>query len=116
MKKIITLATIVACFALSDAKAQNVNGVRLSDIHVDYIELRAVYNRSDTYIAKLDFGQKIKRDKDLNIRDDDGNDLLFNSSVDCINKLKGYGYELFQTYVSLVGKETTRPVYILKRK
>lgn len=95
MKKIIFAAAMFACFGLSRVKAQNVNGVKLSEIKVEYIEIRPFYNGADTYIARIDFGQKFKRLKDLNVRDDDGNDLLFNSQVDCLNKLRNYGYEPF---------------------
>lgn len=116
MKKFMALATVVACVALSDAKAQNVNGVRLSDIPADYMEVKCFYDGGDKYISRLDYGQVIKRGKDSNIRDDDGKDLLFNSPIDCINKLKNYGYELFQTYSKQNGKDDSIAVYVLKRK
>jgi hypothetical protein len=116
MKKLILAAAFVACFGLSRAKAQNVNGFKLSDIKVEYIELKPIYNGGDTYIARVDYGQKFKRPKEMNVRDDDGNDLLFNSQMDCLNKLKGYGYELFNTYTDQIDKDSSRPVYVLKRK
>ena len=116
MKKLILAAAFVACFGLSRAKAQNVNGFKLSDIKVEYIELKPVYNGGDTYIARIDYGQKFKRPKELNVRDDDGNDLLFNSQMDCLNKLKRYGYELLNTYTDQIDKDSSRPVYVLKRK
>jgi len=115
MKKLMFLTTAVACFAFSMVKAQNVNGIRLSDIHVDYIEISPVYDSGDL-ILKLDYGQKYKRKKDLYLRGDDGTELLFNSNADCLNKLKNYGYELFQTYTYQIDKDNNRPVYILKRK
>ncbi|MFC1222290.1 hypothetical protein ACFE6N_00700 [Pedobacter sp. BG31] len=52
----------------------------------------------------------------MNVRDDDGNDLLFNSRVDCLNKLRNYGYELFSTYTDVIDNDNNRPVYVLKRK
>ncbi|WP_029274541.1 hypothetical protein [Pedobacter borealis] len=102
MKKLILAAAFVACFGLSRAKAQNVNGFKLSDIKVDYIELKPIYNGGDTYIARIDYGQKFKRPKEINVRDDDGNDLLFNSQIDCLNKLKRYGYELLNNLSSII--------------
>ncbi|WP_293310416.1 hypothetical protein [Pedobacter sp. UBA5917] len=116
MKKLILAAAFAVCFGLFSAKAQNVNGFKLSDIKVEYIEVKPVYNGSDTYIARIDYGQKFKRLKELNVRDDDGNDLLFNSQMDCLNKLRNYGYELFNTYTDQIDKDATRPVYVLKRK
>jgi len=115
MKKLLFLTTAVACFTFSNVKAQNVNGIRLSDIHVDYIEISPVYDSGDI-IVKVDYGQKYKRVKDLYLRNNDGTELLFNSNADCLNKLKNYGYELFQTYTYQIDKDNNRPVYILKRK
>ncbi|RYD69757.1 MAG: hypothetical protein EOP53_26615 [Sphingobacteriales bacterium] len=82
----------------------------------DYMEVKCFYDGGDKYISRLDYGQVIKRGKDSNIRDDDGKDLLFNSPIDCINKLKNYGYELFQTYSKQNGKDDSIAVYVLKRK
>ncbi|WP_025143343.1 hypothetical protein [Pedobacter jeongneungensis] len=116
MKKLILAAAIAACFGLSDAKAQNVNGFKLSDIKAEYIEVKPIYDGGNTYIARIDYGQKIKRVRDLNVKDDDGNDLIFNSQMDCLNKLKDYGYELFNTYTDQIDKDGSRPVYVMKRK
>ena len=116
MKKLILAAALVACFGLSRAKAQNVNGFKLSDIKVEYIELKPIYNGGDTYIARIDYGQKTKRVKELNLREDDGGDLLFNSKMDCLNKMKEYGYELFNIYTDQIDKDSNRPVYVLKRR
>lgn len=116
MKKLLLTVAIVTCFGLSNAKAQNVNGTKLSEIKIDYIEVKPIYNGADTYIARIDYGQKFKRIKELNVRDDDGNDLLFNSQVDCPNKLKRYGYEFFNTYTDQVDKDSSQPVYLMKRK
>jgi hypothetical protein len=116
MKKLTLFAAAAACFAFSQLKAQNVNGVRLSDIHSEYIELKPVYNGSDTYISLLDYGQKIKREKELIVKDDNNKELLFNSAMDCVNKLKNYGYDLFQTYSVQNGKESSQKIYVLKKK
>jgi len=116
MKKLLVPAAVVACFAFYDAKAQNVDGVRLSDIHSDYIEAKAVYDGNDMYTIRIEYGQKVKRLKDLTLRDDNGKEMLFNSALDFVNKTKTYGYELFQVYQEIVSKDSDRPVYILKRK
>lgn len=116
MKKLTLFAAAAACLAFSQLKAQNVNGVRLSDIHSEYIELKPVYNGSDTYVSLLDYGQKIKREKELIVKDDNNKELLFNSAMDCVNKLKNYGYDLFQAYSVQNGKESSQKIYVLKRK
>lgn len=117
MKKIIFVAALAACFGLSDAKAQNVNGVKLTDIHVDYIQVRAVKSLlADKQWIALEYGQKVGDYSELYIRDDKDNKLEFNSAIDCVNKMKNYGYELFSVYTEQIDKDTNRPVYVLKRK
>jgi hypothetical protein len=116
MKKSIILATIVACFALSNAKAQMVKGVRLSEIRADYIEIKAI-NRvfSEKIWINLEYGQKvINENADAYIKDDNNKELEFNSAIDCVNKMRSYGYELFQVYVVKTG-ETNNKIYVLKR-
>jgi hypothetical protein len=117
MKKLILAAALVACFGLSRAKAQNVNGVRLTDIHVDYIQIRSEASFfGDKQWIVLEYGQKNVEYNELYIRDDNGKKLEFNSGLDCLNKMKGYGYDLFSVYTELTSKGTNRPVYVLKRK
>lgn len=70
MKKIMTLATVVACFALFDAKAQNVNGIRFSDIRADYVELsqdRQIFSRKVHVI--FEYGQKATRESEAYVKD-----------------------------------------------
>jgi hypothetical protein len=117
MKKLILAAALVACFGLSRAQAQNVNGVRLTDMHVDYIQIRAEKRPfSDKQWIVLEYGQKKEDYSELYIKDDNGKKLEFNSALDCLNKMKGYGYELFSVYTEQVDQNSNRPVYVLKRK
>jgi len=117
MKKITSLATVVACFALFSAKAQNVNGVRLSDIHSDYIEVKG-YARpfSNKVVISLEYGQVVEDFNTVVIKDDAGKRMEFNSVIDFVNKFKNYGYEPFQVYSEQDGKDSGRSVYLMKRK
>jgi len=117
MKKSILLATVIACLAFCNVKAQTVNGTKLSDIRSDYIEIRAITSTfSDNLWIALYFGQKVEYLDDAYIKGADGKKLAFNSAIDCVNKMKNYGYELFQAYSEQNGKDMGRSVYILKRK
>ncbi|WP_421945262.1 hypothetical protein [Pedobacter sp.] len=117
MKKITSLATVVACFALLSAKAQNVNGVRLSDIHADYVEIKgSVRPFSDKILISLEYGQVVGEFNDVVVKDDAGKRMEFNSVLDFVNKFKNYGYEAFQVYSEQSGKDSSRPVYFMKRK
>lgn len=120
MKKLSALTAIaVCCFGLvSTTKAQTVNNVRLSELKADYIEIRAISKAfSDKIWISLQYGQKVL---DLNvntyIRDDNRKELEFNSALDAVNKLKNYGYELFQVYTTQSDSTTTNKFYVLKRK
>lgn len=117
MKKLTLAAAMVACFWLSTAKAQSVNGMKLTDIHVDYIQIRAVkiFLANKHWIA-LEYGQKIGDNSEMYIRDDNDKRIEFNSAIDGVNKMKNYGYELFSIYTEQIDKDTNRPVYVLKRK
>lgn len=118
MKKLIVFSAIAACLAFSKVKAQTVNGVRLSEIRAEYIEI-SEFKRylSDKIFIHLEYGQKID-DARANavIKDDDGKDLEFNSLIDCINKLKSYGYELFEAYALKHEERSAVKYYILKKK
>ncbi|QXU40999.1 hypothetical protein [Pedobacter sp. D749] len=117
MKKIILAAAFVACFGLSRAKAQNVNGVKLTDIHVDYIQIRATKSfLADKQWIALEYGQKVGDYSEQYIRDDNDKKLEFNSAIDAVNKMKAYGYALFSVYTEQVDQSSNRPVYVLKRK
>ncbi|TKC12460.1 hypothetical protein FA048_02250 [Pedobacter polaris] len=118
MKKLIVFSAIAVCLTLSKVKAQTVNGVRLSEIRSEYIEV-SEFRRylSDKIFIKLEYGQKVEDfRKDAVIKDDDGKDLEFNSLIDCVNKLKSYGYELFQAYTQKFEENNAIKIYILKKK
>ncbi len=117
MKKLTLAAAMTACFWLSHAKAQNVNGKKLADIHVDYIQIRAIRSfLADKQWIALEYGQKIGDYSELYIRDDNDKKIEFNSAIDAVNKMKSYGYELFSVYTEQIDQSSNRPVYVLKKK
>jgi len=119
MKNLIILLAITAsCFSLQQARAQMVNGVKLSEINADYLEITAIKRTfSDKIWISLEYGQKVW---DLNqntyIRDDNKKEMEFNSALDCVNKMKSYGYELFQVYSVKYEQANGLKYYVLKRK
>lgn len=118
MKRLILLLAITSCFGLSKVKAQTINDVKLSDLKEEYLEATEYRQllSEKTFIA-LDYGQK----KDANnfretvVRDEKGKYLEYNSVIDFVNKMKPYGYELFQVY-TLGNSEKSWPKYVLKKK
>jgi hypothetical protein len=77
--------------------SQMVNNVPLKDIDAEYVEFSVGgrgFMQAALYIY-LDYGQKvIKRPESQIIKDSDGNDLKFNSDIDCLNFMVKNGYEL----------------------
>lgn len=118
MKRLILVLAIASYFGLSNVKAQTVNDVKLSDLKEEYLEVNE-YRKflGEKIFISLDYGQK----KDANnfretvIRNKKGDYLEYTSVIDFVNKMKPYGYELFQVYV-LSTSENAIPKYILKRK
>lgn len=114
MKRLIFLMAIAIGMAFN-GQAQTVNGVKLSELKAPYIELKEIKKVfSDKRWIRLEYGQKIREEDDAYIKDDNGKELEYNSVLDCVNKMKAYGYELFQVYV-LVGDDASYKYYVLKK-
>ena len=117
MKKLFISAALAACFGLHYAKAQTVNGVRLSEITSDYIQVKGVKRTfSDKVFISLEYGQMVSYIDDSYIKDDHGKKMEFDSALDFVNKTKNYGYELFQVFSEQTSNDSSRAVYVLKRK
>ncbi|WP_231425807.1 MULTISPECIES: hypothetical protein [Pedobacter] len=117
MKKLLIAAALAACFATSISKAQTVNGIRLSEIKADYIQFKGIRRTfSDKYLISLEYGQNITNFENSYVKDDNGKKMEFDSTFDFLNKVKGYGYELFQIFPETTGTDSNRPMYVLKRK
>lgn len=117
MKKLIVLSAIAVCIALFEVKAQTVNGIRLTELKSTYIEVyeeRKLLN-TKTFV-KLDYGQKFEDLRNSYIKGDDGKDIEFNSGLDCVNKMRNYGYELFQVYLKPSDTTYSKKYYILKKR
>lgn len=111
------LATLVAGFALFDVKAQTVNGVRLSEITADYIQIKQIERTfSDKVFIEVEYGQITSDSNNLCIKDDNGKKMEFNSALEFVNKVKSYGYELFQVFSEREAKSDSSAVYVLKKK
>lgn len=111
-------SAIAGCLAFSNVKAQVVNGIRLSELKATYIEIDEYRppNRGKIYV-RLEYGQEVRNDREHSlIKDDNGRNLEFNSLVDCLNKMRSYGYELFQAYDRSRDKATGEKVYVLKKQ
>ncbi len=117
MKKLLILAALVASFALDDVKAQTVNGVRLTDINVNYIQVKEIKRAfSQKVFVSVEYGQIPDDLNNTCIKDDLGNKMEFDSALEFVNKANSYGYELFQVFSARKWKSDSNAVYVLKRK
>jgi len=116
MKKLLIAAALASCFGLSNAKSQTVNGLRLSEIRADYIQLRGNKRTfSDKFQIGLEYGQNTQNEENIYIKDDKGKKMEFESTLEFVNKMKNYNYELFQVFSERDG-DSSITVYVLKRK
>jgi len=117
MKKVLILVTLVAGFASADVKAQTVNGVRLTDINANYIQVREIKRTfAQKVFVSVEYGQIADDLNNTCIKDDLGKKMEFDSALEFVNKAKSYGYELFQVFSERQLKSDSKAVYVLKRK
>lgn len=118
MKRTILLAIMFACFVMDKALAQTVNGVKLSDLKEDYLEVSAFERAfSEKQFIFLEYGQRVRNNFDAGtVMDDNGRPMPFNSLIDFVNQMKEYGYEVSEVYAVYNGGDRPKKFFILKRK
>ena len=102
--------------------AQTVNNVNLSELDVEYIEVvpfRKPFNNKKVYLL-IDYGQQIEivafvRPESSKVKDENEQELVFNSNIDCLNFMSKFGYELF-TKTEKVSEGISYSVYLLRKK
>ena len=111
---IVAMLTLI-CFY---SNAQSVNGVNLSDIDSEYVQIVGTSKyMSNKMLVSLDFGQENKAFSASNqlIKDAEGKALVLNSMIDALNFMDGVGYEFVNAYVITVSGQNVYH-YILRRK
>lgn len=102
MKNLILISAIL--FSLA-GYTQTVNDVPISEIDVEYIELRGASKMmSNKMIVEIEYGQQNKFliAKDAQIRDENGKVVVFNSMIDAMNFFSANGYELVNAYAVVI--------------
>jgi hypothetical protein len=117
MKTILFTIGIIASIACSKVSAQTINGVKLSDLKEPFLELRAFKQEfGSKVLVQLEYGQKVVNDRQASlVKDENGKNMEFNSAIDFINKMIGFGYELVNAYAVTYRDDTIHKFYILKR-
>jgi len=117
MKKIYFVAIILS-FCVSQAFAQTVNDIPISDIDVEYVEIVGTSKLlSNKVTIEIDFGQenKIFNSKDTQVKNKDGRLLVFNSMIDALNFMSANGYKFVNAYAITIGSQNVYH-YLLKKE
>ena len=114
MKRLILTLAFASCFGFSMLKAQTVNNLKLSELKEEYLRIGENELIGRTFIT-IDYGQKRRNSNDLLVKDANGKNFEFNSTIDFFNRMKVYGYELVQVYTEILNGNSSNK-YILRRK
>jgi hypothetical protein len=97
--------------------AQTVNNVPLKDVDVEYVQIVGTARLLSTKVSvEIDFGQETKFfSRDMQIRDEKGKLLIFNSMIDALNFMTANGYEFVQAYTVTVSNQNVHH-YLLRKK
>ena len=101
--------------------AQTVNNVPLKNIDAEYLEFyyfRKVF-KGPKYYLYINYGQEFSmevfnRPEELKVKDEIGNELIFNSEIDCLNFMVKNGYELISKNERISG-ESSFPVFLMRK-
>jgi len=99
--------------------AQTVNGVEISELDADYIQIVGTSKLLSTKInVRLVFGQETKffsSKKETDVLDENGKRVIFNSMIDALNFMSKHGYEYEDAYVLTVGNQNVYHYIMQKR-
>ncbi|MDX1651312.1 MAG: hypothetical protein R3277_02395 [Brumimicrobium sp.] len=120
MKRLIAIIFCFSSFATSYMFSQTVRDIHIKEIDAKYIQIRKFPEfRTNKISIWVDFGQennnKLFDRVDNGIKDENGNDVLFNSMIDALNFFSKYGFEFIEMY-PLTNNDETIYYYILKRR
>ena len=100
MKKLMTIALM---FVLGTAQAQTVNGIKISELEQEYVQIVGQGKMFSTKVTiKIDAGQDVKTwqvKKQAMVLDANGEPLVLNSMIDAINFMYTCGYVYIDAYV-----------------
>lgn len=117
MKKLLLTLTLLFSFA---GFAQTINGIPIQNLDVEYLQIigSSVYMSSKVKIS-IDIGQRTKLMSSNNdtarLKDKNGEVLVFNSIIDALNFMAGYGYEFVQSNIITEGGQNVF-YYLMKKK
>ena len=113
------LSALTAILLLApEARAQTVNGIPITEIETEYIQLMATTKLLSTKVTvDIDFGQRNKAFalRDTEIRDEKNQVVTSNSIIDALNFMSTNGYEFVQAYTVNISN-TVVYYYVMRKK
>ena len=97
--------------------AQTVNDVPLAEIDAEFIQIVGTKKILSARVnVDIEFGQLNRKisAKDTRMKDEEGNNLDFNSMIDALNFMSSHGYEYLDAYAITMGN--TNVYHFLMRK
>jgi len=117
--KTIVITFLLAAFAMTDAFSQTVNNVPIKDINVEYIQIVGTSKlMSNKVTIEIDFGQENNywTNKDVQVKDENGKNVTFNSMIDALNFMSKQGYGFVQAYAITVNNQNVYHFLMKKEK
>jgi hypothetical protein len=117
--KIKFLLVIVGMLSGFSSHAQKINGVPISEINQEYIQIIGTTKfLSSKWRIKFDFGQETKlfSVKEAVLTDENNRVIYFNSMIDALNFMSKNGYEYLDSCVFFGSEQQNTIYYILKKK
>ena len=117
MKKLLLTLTLLLSLT---SFAQTVNGISIQDLDVEYLQIigTSKYMSSKVKVS-IDIGQRTKLMSSNNdtarLKDKNGEVWVFNSIIDALNFMAGYGYEFIHSNIVAEGGENVS-YYLMKKK
>jgi len=103
-----SLLLILFAFLSIGLSAQTVNDVPMDEINTPFIRIVGTQKLLSTKVMiDIEFGQhnKVFSAKDTQIRDAANKPVTFNSMIDAMNYMIGFGYRFEQAYVLTIGNQ-----------
>lgn len=122
MYKQLLLSLLLFLCCLTQANTQSINEIQLSKIDADYIRIVSNQDESDIYIdlgSKYNaprFNSRLAAPELRNIiKDKEGHEIIFASTIDAMNFMHKNGYTLVQTQ-NIMDDKVNVYHYIMKKK
>lgn len=108
----------VFMLGMSTLFAQTVNDKPIKEIDVEFVQIVGTSKLlSNKLTIEIDFGQENKfwNTKDTQVRDENGQLMIFNSMIDALNFMSKNGYNFINAHTITIGNQNVYH-YLLKKK